>query len=119
VITTMARFTPAVESPRKEFFLGTTAEPVITAVSAGGEIAHIASPANGMVIAIDPDIPESVQRVPLSARGVNDGMVLKLNGAVLGKATGKVLWSPKRGTHLLALEDASGHTLDKAHFVVR
>jgi len=91
----------------------------ITAVSAGGEIAHIDSPSNGMVIAIDPDIPDAFQRVPLTATGVSDGMVLKLNGAVIGRATGKVLWSPKRGAHLLALEDAGGHTLDRARFIVR
>ena len=124
VVTSTARFTPAVEAPRREFFVRTagavSAETAaIKAVTAGGEIAHIASPSNGMVIAIDPDIPEAVQRVPLSASGVHEGMVLKLNGTVLGKATGKVLWSPKRGAHLLALEDASGHTLDKAHFIVR
>ena len=85
----------------------------------GGEIARIASPSNGMVIALDPDIPPAFQRVPLSARGVSDAMVLTLNGAVLGKATGKVLWSPKPGTHLLAIEDGAGRTLDSARFIVR
>jgi penicillin-binding protein 1C len=128
VVASNARFTPSVEAPRKELFLrtaalegatGTTADATIAAISTGGEIAHIASPSNGMVIAIDPDIPETFQRVPLTASGVNEGMVLKLNGTVLGKATGKVLWSPKRGTHLLALEDASGRTIDRAHFIVR
>jgi penicillin-binding protein 1C len=126
VVTSLTRFNPAVEAPRQELFLRTaamSAEPpamtAITAISHKGEIAHIASPANGMVIAIDPDIPPAFQRVPLSASGVSDGMVLKLNGAVLGKATGQVLWSPKPGTHLLALEDAAGRTLDSSHFVVR
>jgi penicillin-binding protein 1C len=136
VVVSLTRFSPAVEAPRNEMFLRTvtagTAAPsattggvatvdavTVTAITHGGEIAHIASPANGMVIAIDPDIPPAFQRVPLSASGVSDGMILKLNGTVLGKATGQVLWSPKPGTHLLALEDSAGRTLDRSHFVVR
>jgi penicillin-binding protein 1C len=137
VVTSFTHFKPAVEAPRNELFLRaagsaeqtiavagtpgatTLSTTTITAVADGGEIAHIASPANGMVIAIDPDIPPAFQRVPLAASGVNEGMVLKLNGTLLGKATGQVLWSPKPGTHLLALEDAAGRTLDRSHFVVR
>ncbi len=84
-----------------------------------GEIARIANPANGMVIAIDPDIPLRLQRVPLAARGADERMVLRLNGAVLGPASDNVMWAPARGSYVLALEDASGHTLDSARFIVR
>jgi penicillin-binding protein 1C len=145
VVTSLTHFSPAVEAPRHEVFLRTAAAgsaasasnvgggsaagaatpdeaappTAVVALSEGGEIARIASPANGMVIALDPDIPPAVQRVPLSASGVHEGMILKLNGAVLGTATGKVLWSPRPGKHVLALEDATGRTLDSSRFVVR
>ena len=120
VTVALARFTPAVEAPRRELYMKEReALAHIAAVSTAGEIARIASPANGMVIALDPDIPSSFQRVPLTANGVSDGMVFKLNGALIGKAGGRTLWSPKPGTYLLALEDSSGHTLDRAHFIVR
>ena len=128
VITARAQFTPAVEPSRRELFLatpaavGSTREGAaegVTNVTAAGEIARIASPANGMVIAIDPDIPPSHQRVPLSARGSIDGMVLRLNGALIGSAQRNVMWSPQPGTYLLALEDHAGHTLDSARFTVR
>jgi len=130
VIAARTRFSPSVEPARREFFLGSAPaasaveaavaeDRAVHAVAMGGEIARIASPANGMVIAIDPDIPPAFQRVPLSANGVSDGMVMKLNGAVVGRATGKVLWSPKPGTHVLAIEDREGRTLDTAKFVVR
>ncbi|MEJ1960558.1 MAG: penicillin-binding transpeptidase domain-containing protein [Gammaproteobacteria bacterium] len=120
VIASRVSFSPAVESPRRELLLARPAEKqLVTAITAGGEIAHIASPANGMVIAVDPDIPPAFQRVPLKASGATEGMILKLNGTVLGNATGNLLWAPKPGAHLLALEDASGHTLDSAHFIVR
>jgi penicillin-binding protein 1C len=88
-------------------------------VQVAGEIARISSPANGMVIAIDPDIPSRMQRVPLAARGADDRMVLRLNGQLIGAASDSVMWAPERGTYVLALEDASGHTLDSARFIVR
>jgi penicillin-binding protein 1C len=72
-----------------------------------------------MVIALDPDIPPAYQRVPLAARGVADGMVLKLNGTLLGPANRSVMWAPERGTHTLALEDSTGRVIDSAHFRVR
>ena len=112
------KFSPAVESERGEYFLN----PVDSAgghVQVAGEIARIANPANGMVIAIDPDIPLRLQRVPLAARGADERMVLRLNGAVLGPASDNVMWAPARGSYVLALEDASGHTLDSARFIVR
>lgn len=137
VMAMRTRFSPAVEAERTELFLKRTEStaahesPETTLAHAGEprtaartvrvaeEIARISSPANGMVIAIDPDIPSSMQRVPLAARGADDRMVLRLNGRIVGHATDNVLWAPERGTHLLALEDASGHTLDSARFIVR
>lgn len=118
VTTTLAKFSPAVEPPRHEHFLVAQGSKM-DVIRVAGDIARIASPANGMVIAIDPDIPPKFQRVPLSARGADARMVLKLNGTVLGPATRNVMWSPERGAYLLALEDGAGRTLDAAHFIVR
>jgi penicillin-binding protein 1C len=115
-----AKFSPAVEPKRAEYFLSkvdSAADGVDVQVA--GEIARIANPANGMVIAIDPDIPLRFQRVPLAARGADERMVLRLNGAVLGPASDGIMWAPARGAYVLALEDSSGHTLDSARFIVR
>jgi penicillin-binding protein 1C len=137
VTAQVADFSPAVEPPRTELFMGARkarpskfaqavepahaaqATPATMTIHAAGEIARIASPANGMVIAIDPDIPLQFQRVPLSARGSDASMVLRLNDTALGPANRNVMWVPAQGAHVLALEDASGHTLDSARFVVR
>jgi penicillin-binding protein 1C len=119
VTTQLARFSPAVEPARTELFLSTTTHEASTTIRAAGEIARIASPANGMVIAIDPDIPLRFQRVPLSTRGTDERMVLRLNGETIGPANRNVMWVPAHGTHVLALEDSAGHTLDSARFVVR
>jgi penicillin-binding protein 1C len=122
VTAARAHYTPAVEPSRQELFLAdqsiATEKPEKPIIASGG-IARIASPANGLVIAIDPDIPPSHQRVPLSAQGHVDGMVLRLNGALVGPAEHNVMWSPQPGTYLLALEDTAGHTLDSARFTVR
>ena len=117
VTTARARFAPAVEPPRDEWFLRRQRAP--ETIAAASERAQIASPANGMVIAIDPDIPSELQRVPLAARGAARGMVLRLNGAPIGAAERGVMWPPERGDWRLALEDAAGHTLDATHFIVR
>jgi penicillin-binding protein 1C len=118
VMAMRTRFSPAVEPERTELFLRSTPR-TNTTVHVAGEMARISSPANGMVIAIDPDIPLRLQRVPLAARGADNRMVLRLNGQVVGPASDNVMWAPERGTFVLALEDASGNTLDSAHFIVR
>jgi penicillin-binding protein 1C len=118
VVPARARFAPEVEPPRDELFARGRGEPADT-IEVAGELARIASPAAGMVIALDPDIPPRLQRVPLRARGARDGMVLRLNGAVIGPAEREVMWAPERGAWQLAVEDASGRTLDSARFSVR
>jgi penicillin-binding protein 1C len=123
----MTHFTPAVEPARRELFLQDGApvrlvdepEPAKQNIVAANEMARIASPANGMVIALDPDIPPAYQRVPLAARGATEDMVLKLNGSALGPAARGVMWAPTPGSHVLALEDGAGRVIDSARFIVR
>ena len=117
VTTARARFAPAVEPPRDELFVGAQHAP--DPIAAAGERARIASPANGMVIAIDPDIPAALQRVPLAAHGAATGMVLRLDGALIGPAAEGAMWRPEPGVHLLALEDAARSVIDSARFTVR
>jgi len=116
VVTQLAKFSPAIEPPRTELFL--SAQPTTT-VFAAEDIARIESPARGVVIALDPDIPARFQRVPLSTRGTDDRMVLRLNEKVLGPADRNIMWIPERGAYTLALEDGAGHTIDSARFLVR
>jgi penicillin-binding protein 1C len=119
VVAARARFDPPVEPARDEWFRSARDAAPARTITAAGEIARIASPTNGMVIAVDPDIPERFQRVPLSARGAREGMVLRLNGSLIGAAGREVMWAPQRGAWMLALEDAAGHTVDSARFIVR
>jgi penicillin-binding protein 1C len=155
------RFAPAVEAPRREWFVGadaaerraraagaagagttsgaTAAAPsvrrragppgsgrtslsyaeVVATPGAAGAIARISSPANGVILALDPDIPAELQRVPLAAEGAAAAMRLSLNGRVVGPASSAVLWQPRAGAHVLALEDERGRTVDRVLFTVR
>jgi len=119
VTTQLARFTPAVEASRREWFLGQTEAHRVVAVTKEGGISKIASPANGMVIAFDPDIPPAQQRVPFTAQAAEEGAAFRLNGKLLGSADQTVLWSPSPGNHRLELVAASGRVADRIGFQVR
>jgi penicillin-binding protein 1C len=118
IVSLATSFTPALEAPRHEWFLRDTSTPLVVAITPTTDIARIESPANGMVIAIDPDIPSKLQRLPLLARGANDKAVFKLNGQAVGKASSGVMWAPQLGAHRLVLEDG-GKVLDQILFTVR
>jgi penicillin-binding protein 1C len=119
VSASLTEFSPAFEPPRREWFLANTSSPKVVAVSALDEIARISSPGNGMVIAVDPDIPVQFQRLPLLAKGAGPSAQFRLNGTIIGTATKGVLWEPQAGAHRLILEDAGGTVLDQILFTVR
>jgi penicillin-binding protein 1C len=120
VTSRLTRFSPAVEPPRREWYLHGT-EPLGQAVAAVPDSARprIQSPANGMIIALDPDIPPSHQRVLISVQGATAHLRLALNDHQLGPAAPKQLWVPHPGAYYLTLEDSQGHALDRVLFTVR
>jgi len=114
------RFPAGTESPRREWFLaGTAPGPSIESVPARARVAHIASPVDGMVIAVDPDIPEESQRVPVVVDGGTGELVVRLNDAVIGRAGQPILWTPRRGHHRFSLHDDSGREMDQVVVTVR
>lgn len=119
VVAASARFANNLEAPRREWFTSDqlTASTVSIALSAPSP--RIASPANGMVIAVDPDIPPAHQKLPISTEGATREMRLKLNGHELARADGVTLWTPKEGAYTLELGDERGKVLDRIVFTVR
>jgi penicillin-binding protein 1C len=113
-------FSPPVEPLRKEWYVsGTTPGSEGVTVVPSTVRPSIQSPANGMIIAIDPDIPAGHQRVLIAVRGARPGMILMLNDLPLGAAARERLWQPRPGAYYLTLEDASGQQLDRVLFRVR
>lgn len=120
VTAELTTFSPAVEPPRREWYLrGTTAPGARVMVVPASVRPRIQSPANGMIIAMDPDIPQGHQRVLIAVQGVRPGMKLMLNDRALGTPIHDELWQPRPGTYYLTLEDASGRQLDRVLFKVR
>ncbi|MBS1190060.1 MAG: penicillin-binding protein [Rhodocyclaceae bacterium] len=119
VVQTAVRFEPSREPPRREWFLAGTERSVVRAATARA-LARIAYPAEGTVVALDPDIPPRRQRLPLRLSGkAEKGWQWRLDGRLLGRAGGQVLWLPQPGRHRLSLEDGGGRELDGVSFEVR
>lgn len=110
-------FAQDLEPPRDEWFLSGTASERVQPVRTGQP--RITSPANGVVIALDPDIPERMQRVPISVADASPGLSLKLDGESLVAAGQDMLWKPRRGKFRVELEDQQGRVIDRVVFTVR
>ena len=81
--------------------------------------ARIVSPASGTVVALDPDIPPTRQRLQFVAAGAPAaGLRWRIDGKPLGRG-GEVAWLPWPGRHAVQLSDAQGTVLDEIRLEVR
>jgi penicillin-binding protein 1C len=115
VVRRRISFTPPVEPPRDELFIAGTEMAAVELIRDRARPPRITYPGNGMVIAVDPDIPSGRQRVFFAMAPDNDGVRWQLNGADV-TADG---WAPVRGQHALRLVDRHGSVIDTVQFVVR
>jgi penicillin-binding protein 1C len=82
--------------------------------------AKITYPADGTIIARDPDIPLESQRVFFSSNASHQTLSWVLNGKHLAKDETGVSWSPPdAGSYHLSLVNSEGKVLDTVYFVVR
>jgi len=98
---------------------GTAATSALVRVRAGEQVeaqrpTGIASPRDGSIFAIDPDMPRDVQRIAF----VGEPGQWWLDGRRIGQGP-RVAWSPWPGAHRLELRAASGHVLGRVAFEVR
>ena len=119
VVHMQVRYDQDVEPARMEAFLAGTESARIAAKTAAAIHAGIAYPGNGTIIALDPDIPESVQRVRFMIAPQVDGYRWRLNGEEIGRSDEPVFWVPRPGSHELALLDQDGTSVDQVRFEVR
>jgi penicillin-binding protein 1C len=116
VETALVHFEPAVEAVREELFVEGTAEGLIAAKPDEKTHPAIVYPERGQIIAIDPDIPEALQRVPFEAIGARPQSQWRLNGEPVREGA---LWRPQPGRWQLSLHDVNGEQLDSVQFEVR
>jgi len=119
VVARDIRFAPAVEPARREWFVVGTERPLVRAATVSA-LAHIAYPADGTVIALDPDIPPARQRIALQlTTPAGSGWQWRLDKQTIGRADRPQTWLPRPGRHRLVLADAQGRELESAGFEVR
>jgi penicillin-binding protein 1C len=118
VVEQSVAFEPALETERREWFLAGTETRVIEALAAARQQPRIQYPGNGVVIALDPDIPPDNQRVAFQARaGAN--LFWQVDGVLAAKADQPLAWRPRAGRHVLELVDSNDVVLDAVRFDVR
>jgi penicillin-binding protein 1C len=107
---------------KKEFFLKGT-EPVPgqshAYESAATQSPRIIYPADGEIIALDPDIPEDLQRVFFESSPPGGSLRWSLNNSDIGAASEIVAWKPEPGSYTISLIGAKGDKVDSVHFAVR
>ncbi|WP_183677983.1 penicillin-binding protein 1C [Janthinobacterium sp. K2C7] len=118
VMQQMVTYQPALEAPRREWFIAGTESAVFAVVGDAHRAPAIVYPADDSILAIDPDIPPGLQRVFFQAQG-SQGLRWVLDGVDLGPADDSVSWRPAPGKHVLTLVDGEGKTLAQAGFQVR
>jgi penicillin-binding protein 1C len=118
VVVERVRFEPPVEPARTEWFVAGTETGLVQLAGAVGR-PRIAAPPDGVIVALDPDIPPGNQRLVFDAQGVQ-GLSAEwvLDGVPIGPAGEPVRWAPVPGGHRLALQ-ADGRELDAVSFRVR
>lgn len=88
------------------------------AVSPAG--VRIATPVSGTIVALDPDIPPTRQRLQFAATAHPPGMALRwrLDGKPVARGANWA-WLPWPGRHVVQLTDARGTVLDEVRIEVR
>lgn len=81
---------------------------------------RIIYPPSGAILALDPDIPPSLQKVFFSAQTHEGGSLRWMLNDSLLEASGKsVPWTPKAGKYLLAIVNHENKIIDVVKFEVR
>ncbi|MEY4754996.1 MAG: hypothetical protein RJA44_2671, partial [Pseudomonadota bacterium] len=113
------RFEPALEPTRREWFLDGSGSAVIRRAERAS-LARIVAPADGSILALDPDIPPGRQRIALQLSGpAGAGWQWRIDAQPLGPANRPQRWLLQPGRHELALLDAGGAVLQSVRFEVR
>jgi penicillin-binding protein 1C len=98
-------------------------EPILSMLEAEESSLHqpprIEYPKDGLIVAIDPDIPNSLQRILFRSQGDTRNLFWMLNHKILGSAKLSFPWIVQKGKYQLSLISGSSQILETIHFEVR
>lgn len=113
----------ATEAPRQEWFIQGTQQARFDLRTAPSEMAtntspgaRITAPANGSIIALDPDIPPKSQRLNFTSQGRQTRWTM--DGKEFAKGS-SAQWLPWPGQHTVQLVSNHGEVLDEIQLEVR
>ncbi|HKV53518.1 MAG TPA: penicillin-binding protein 1C [Candidatus Binataceae bacterium] len=118
VVARRVAFPDSVEVPRTEWFIAGT-EPNSSIATLDESAPRIVSPADGSIVALDPDIPADQQRVNFEAGRGSKSTRWVLDGRERCDAASACLWRPTPGLHTLVLAGKAGRVFDQVTFKVR
>lgn len=112
------------EASRDEWFVrgtepSTATQTWIAAREGNAAGARIVTPADGTIIALDPDIPATRQRITLTSGDSAQAACWEVNGEALGCNADAVSWQPTQGNFVVRLLDKSGEERDRISIIVR
>lgn len=126
LIARIVDFQNGAEPSRTEWFIRNT-EPAdegegrgMISRNAVHEIPRITYPSDGLILAIDPDIPVENQSIFFETKGNRIDYEWTLNGKKLCKiCKPSISWNPTQGKYMLSLVDKQNRIIDTVHFEVR
>ncbi|PHR62770.1 MAG: penicillin-binding protein 1C [Robiginitomaculum sp.] len=109
-------FVPAIEPARPELFLTGMGRSIVQVVTNDDLQPYVSQPADGTIIALDPDIPPQNQMMRIAIAGKTTGLNLTLDNQSINP---NQLWLPIPGSHLLTIRDSDQNLIDQVRFSVR
>ncbi|MBA4392249.1 MAG: penicillin-binding protein 1C [Desulfobacca sp.] len=119
VILAKVSFHQDLEPAREELFLRGTEPLSQVRVNSHYQKPRIIYPAHETLIAIDPEIPEVLQRVPFRFQPDSNHYDWVLNNRKVGSNDPFFLWKPERGQYVLSIVNQHNQILDSVEFQVR
>jgi penicillin-binding protein 1C len=119
LVTAPVQFGDKLEAARSEWFLPGTQQARFAVESgkfAAQQAPRILAPADGTIVALDPDIPPARQRLAFAARGAD--LRWRIDGKEIARGP-QAQWLPWPGRHQVELTDRGGVVLDRIRIEVR
>jgi len=115
----VTRTKPSDGGDRPEWFIAGT-QPNHAQVTIVQKSHRIVYPQSGTMIALDPDIPDHLQKVSFVSETVKDMPIRwMLNEKLLENQGQTILWTPQAGKHVLAIINGENKVVDSVQFEVK